>query len=175
MRIAVGSTNPVKFQAVENAFSHYFPAIEVISIKVDSDVPIQPYNEEIKKGAENRARKALKVTNAEYSVGLEGGIIELYETAYIAGYCAIMNQNFECHGSWGSFWECPPLVLKQLKSKKKELGIVIDELSKRTNTKQAEGAIGIFSKGVILRELVTRHAVIYALIPFLNEKFYRIS
>ncbi|MFX0198254.1 MAG: inosine/xanthosine triphosphatase [Candidatus Hodarchaeota archaeon] len=175
MKIAVGSTNPVKFQAVENAFSHYFPAIEVISIKVDSDVPIQPYNEEIKKGAENRARKALKVTNAEYSVGLEGGIIELYETAYIAGYCAIMNQNLECHGSWGSFWECPPLVLKQLKSKKKELGIVIDELSKRTNTKQAEGAIGIFSKGVILRELVTRHAVIYALIPFLNEKFYRIS
>lgn len=175
MRIAVGSTNPVKFQAVENAFSHYFTAIEIISIKVDSDVPIQPYNEEIKKGAENRARKALKATNAEYSVGLEGGIIELYETAYIAGYCAIINQNFECHGSWGSFWECPPLVLKQLKSTKKELGTVIDELSKRTNTKQTEGAIGIFSKGVIVRELVTRHAVIYALIPFLNEQFYRIS
>ena len=175
MKIAVGSTNPVKYQAVKKAFSHYFPAIEVISVEVESEVSSQPYNEEIKVGAENRARKALKTSNAEFGVGLEGGIVELFEMTYIAGYCAVMNQDLKCHGSWGSLWECPPLVLKQLKTKKKELGAVIDEMSKRTNTKQAEGAIGIFSKGVINRELVTRHTVIYALIPFLNEKFYRMS
>jgi len=178
MRVAVGSKNPVKARAVNRAFSLYFPVVEVISIEVDSGVSNQPYNEEIKVGAENRARNALNATDAEFGNGLEGGIVEIYGTAYIAGYCAIMNQYHECHGSWGSLWECPALVVKELEAKNengKELGDIIDELTKRKNTKQTEGAIGIFSKGVILRELAFRYTVIGALIPFLNERFYRTS
>ena len=110
MRIAVASKNPVKIQAVNRAFSLYFPAVEIISIEVGSGVSSQPFNEEIKKGAENRARQALKATNAEFGIGLEGGIVKLFGVQYIAGYCAIINKRQECHGSWGSFWEAPPLV-----------------------------------------------------------------
>lgn len=83
-----------------------------------------------------------------------------------------MNLNQECHGSWGTLWELPPFVLRELEGGR-ELGDVIDALTRRKNTKQTEGAIGIFSKGIILREVTFRHTVVGALIPFLNEPLYK--
>ena len=172
MKVAVGSRNPVKIQAVENAFSQYFRDIEIMSVEVNSGVSNQPYDEDIKIGAETRARTVMKEAETEFGVGLEGGIITLYGVQYLAGYCAIINQQQEYHGSWGTLWELPPFVLRELETGM-ELGDVIDRLTKRKNTKQTDGAIGIFSKGVILREVTFRHTVIGALIPFVNAPLYK--
>jgi inosine/xanthosine triphosphatase len=173
MRIVVGSTNPVKVHAAVKAFSAYFADVEVVGVQADSEVADQPYNEAIKRGAENRANNALKEVHAEFGVGLEGGVLELYGTAYLAGYCAIMNTQRECHGSWGYLWELPPRILRELATSGKELGTVMDERTHRENTKQTEGAIGIFSKGVLHRELAFHHTVIGALIPFINKEAYK--
>jgi non-canonical (house-cleaning) NTP pyrophosphatase len=42
MKVAVGSNNPVKKQAVHNTFSKVFGKVEVIMRSVDSGVPSQP-------------------------------------------------------------------------------------------------------------------------------------
>ena len=42
MKILTGSKNPVKVEAVREAFSHYFDDITVIGIPVQSNVAGQP-------------------------------------------------------------------------------------------------------------------------------------
>lgn len=76
MKLAVGSTNPVKIDAVERTLESYEPT--VIAVDVDSGVREQPWSiEETVTGAETRARRALAATDADYGVGLEGGVTRL--------------------------------------------------------------------------------------------------
>ena len=79
MKIAVGSTNPVKIGSVREAFERAFGEVEVIGVEVSSGVSDQPWGEEeTRLGARNRARAVLtKVVDAEYGVGLEGGVVEI--------------------------------------------------------------------------------------------------
>ena len=49
-----------------------------------------------------------------------------------------------------------------------ELGHADDQVFKRDNSKQANGAIGILTNNVIDREAYYIHAVIMALVPFKN-------
>ena len=83
MKILVGSLNPVKLKAVEEAFQKHFDDIEISEIDVPSGVSNQPIGDETFIGAENRAI-ALKNINdaknlkAEFFVGIEGGIVKVY-------------------------------------------------------------------------------------------------
>ena len=88
IRIAVGSTNPCKVDAVKNAFaramdidSHPDVALVVEGFSVESGVPDQPFgDDETREGARNRARNAYFAFKHKYnsiphlSVGLEGGL-----------------------------------------------------------------------------------------------------
>ncbi len=63
MKILVGSKNPVKLNAVKEAFSLYFENIEIVSISVPSNVSDQPINEETYEGAKNRATELQKINS----------------------------------------------------------------------------------------------------------------
>jgi hypothetical protein len=70
-----------------------------------------------------------------------------------------------------SFFQLPEIVVNEIKNGK-ELGEVMDELTKRENTKQKEGAIGILTKGAIDRKSLYVPAIVCALIPFLNKGLF---
>ena len=75
MKIAVGSRNPVKIEAVKRAFNKAFGECEVIGVSVSSDISNMPISfEEGVKGAKNRAEKAIEKLKADFGVGLEGGV-----------------------------------------------------------------------------------------------------
>ena len=46
MKIAVGSSNPLKIKAVKNIFSQIYPEnnLEIFGKKVDSKIPAQPFD-----------------------------------------------------------------------------------------------------------------------------------
>jgi inosine/xanthosine triphosphatase len=77
-KVIIASKNPVKINAVKQGFKKMFPntEFEFIDISVSSEVSDQPFgNDEIFQGAFNRATNAKKeVSNADYWVGVEGGI-----------------------------------------------------------------------------------------------------
>ena len=74
MKVKVGSKNPLKAIAVENAFSHYFNDIEIIPAEAESGVHHTPMSvEDAVKGAKNRAKQVFD--GCDYSVGIEGTII----------------------------------------------------------------------------------------------------
>ena len=171
MKVAVGSTNPIKIQAVREAFREMLGDGDVKGVKVKSDVSDQPFNDEVLKGAVNRAEKALKLTEAEFGVGIEGGVIQLGEKWYNLGFVTIIDKK-GVRGTGTSGWfECPPKILEQLKGGK-ELGDVMDDLTRRKNTKTQNGAISIFTKGKISRKDLYKHGVFMALIPFLSTGMF---
>jgi inosine/xanthosine triphosphatase len=176
MRILVGSENPIKHEAVHEAFSHYYEDIEIVGLKVPSGVPDQPINEETLRGAENRA-EILKELNesenyeAEFFVGVEGGIIKKYGKWFAFGGMCIMHKSGKRSFGTSAHFELPQMVSKRL-IEREELGDVMDEIIKMKNTKQNMGAIGFFTNGVMNRKELYVPGIIAALVPFNHEDMY---
>jgi inosine/xanthosine triphosphatase len=108
IRIAVGTTNPCKVDAVKIAFESTFDLpITIDAYNVESGVSDQPFgDEETRIGAYNRARAALKESisackRADFSVGLEGGVhvgkhpIDGSQELWCMAYMCILGSNSE--------------------------------------------------------------------------------
>jgi len=176
MKILVGSKNPVKIASVEEAFQNYFKIIEVNGIEVESGVSHQPVGEETYTGAKNRALALKHINeegnlNANFFVGIEGGIIKLYEKWFAFGcMCVIDEEDNVGFGSSPQF-ELPPRVVEKLLSGI-ELGEVMDEIQNEENTKQKNGAIGYFTNGVMNRKELYIEGLKVTVVPFLHKKMY---
>lgn len=176
-KILVGSKNPVKIESVKEAFGKYFKSIEVIGYSVDSGVPDQPVNEETFEGAKNRALALLAKNRSEnlgadYFVGIEGGITELYSRWFAFGCMCVVNRAGETGFGTSAHFELPENVVRELLNGK-ELGDVMDDLQNKSNTKQKHGAIGYFTNGVMSRAELYVPGLVTALIPFLHEEYFR--
>ena len=176
MKILVGSKNPVKIEAVEEAFLKYFKKVEVIGIEVDSKVPNQPINEETFEGAENRALELKRINktkklNAQFFIGLEGGIIELYSKWFNFGVVYIIDNEGKTGLGISPCFELPDRMVQELLNNA-ELGEIIGKMTKDRNIKKKGGAIGFFTKGRMERKDLYVSGLIAALVPFINEKLY---
>lgn len=176
MKILVGSKNPVKINSVKEAFSKYFQNNEVLAIDVNSGVSIQPVNNETFDGAKNRVNELLNLNstenyNADFFVGIEGGIIKIYDTWFGFGCMCIADKNRHFGYGTSPLFQLPDSITKKLLNGK-ELGDVMDEITGENNTKQKEGAIGFFTNGEMHRKGLYVPGLITALIPFLHKEFF---
>lgn len=176
MKILVGSKNPVKIDAVREAFAFYFDSVILQGISVESHVSDQPINEETFIGAENRAKELQKINNekllnADFFVGIEGGIQELYNKWFAFGCMCIIHKSGKISFGTSANFELPKLVIQQL-LKRKELGHVMDEIMEQENTKQKGGAISFFTNGKMNRKQLYIPGLISALVPFQHPKMY---
>ncbi len=174
MIVAIGSENPVKFMAVKEGFTTVWPERNILfeKVKVKSGVSDQPMSdEESFKGARNRAKQALKMLNADFGIGLEGGIQQIGEKWFDSGCIVILDK----HGKEGSSSslriETPPVMIELIKQGL-ELGEVNDLLFKRENSKHAEGHFGLMTNGLISRQHGYIDAVIGALSIFLHPELF---
>lgn len=178
MKILVGSANPVKIESVREAFSCYFENIEVDGININSEVSTQPTNEETFLGAKNRAINLKKLSekenlNSDFFVGIEGGIIKLFNRWFAFGCMCIIDKEGKISFGTSPHFELPEIVVEKLLDGK-ELGDVIDELTNQKNSKQKNGAIGFFTNGVMNRKELYVEGLKVAIIPFLHpEMFYK--
>lgn len=178
MKVLIGSRNRVKMEATKEAFSEYFDKVEVVGIEVNSKVSNQPIEDETFEGAENRAF-ALKTINeernfnAKFFVGIEGGLKRLFERWFVFGVMCIMDDKGRIGYGTSPFFELPSHISKELLGGKGvELSDVMDTLIGEKNTKENQGAVGYFTKGVMDRKRYYVDGLIVALIPFLNTDMY---
>lgn len=175
MKIIVSSKNPVKINASETGFKKMFSIEDVVceSVSVPSGVSDQPMSEEeTLLGAMNRVKNAKNVVSeADYWVGIEGGLkeengeMETFAWVYIENKFGKMGK-----GRTGSF--LLPEKLIALIKEGKELGDADDIVFGTVNSKQNKGTVGVLTKGVVDRTDYYIHAVILALIPFINPELY---
>ncbi|MEA2089576.1 MAG: inosine/xanthosine triphosphatase [Thermoproteota archaeon] len=175
MKVAVGSTNPVKIQAVEEVFKEVFrKEVEIMSVKVNPRVPTQPFKEDIIKGSVNRAKKALKLTDADLGAGIESGVMKFGEKWYNLGFITIVDRKGTVGTGTSGWFECPSTILKELENGK-ELGQVISEITGIVDVERREGAIGVFTKGKVTRKELYEHGIFIALAKFLSPEIFEMK
>lgn len=174
MKVAVGSKNPVKINAVKDAFEKLYPnrKWDVVGIDVKSGVSDQPMSDvESIKGARNRAKKALKELEADYGVGLEGGLQKIGKYWFDCGWVVVINKKGE-EGIGSSIRILMSNKMMKLVFDGKELGEVSDILFNKVNSKQAEGHFGIMTKNLITRTHGYFDGVLSALSRFVHPKLF---
>ncbi|MGE5411674.1 MAG: inosine/xanthosine triphosphatase [Clostridiales bacterium] len=176
MLVLVGSQNPVKVKSTEEAFQKYFPDVKVQALDVQSNVPVQPVNDDTFTGARNRATNLFNFNKnndlgADFFVGIEGGIINLYNKWFALGAMCIIDKNGNTGFGTSPNFELPDEIVKELLNGK-ELGIVMDELMNQSNTKQKMGAISYFTKGVLDRKDLYVQGLVVAMVPFLHSEMF---
>jgi inosine/xanthosine triphosphatase len=174
MQVVVASANPVKLRAVRLGFQRMFPEQEfrfeeLVSVQGYSS---QPFGDrETLNSALDRAEHAARlVPEADFWVGVEGGIED--EAGQMSAFAWIVIKTIDRlgKGRTGTFYL--PYAVASLVRQGKELGDADDIIFGRSNSKQANGAIGILTGDVVDRTQLYEQAVILALIPFKNPQLY---
>jgi len=167
-RIAVGSKNPVKLAAARAVATRLVRDVTVDAVEVPSGVPDQPFgDDETIRGAIARARSARERLNADFGVGLEGGVVEMPDgTMRTCAWAAVVSRSGR-HGVGGSLAMPLPDSVAQMIRGGMELGHAMDKLTSQTNTKHHAGAVGILTAGLVDRQAAYEVLVSYAMSTFL--------
>ncbi|MFD9625106.1 DUF84 family protein [Peribacillus muralis] len=153
MRIAIGSKNPAKIQAVLDVYEE----AEIISLQVESGVSEQPFSdEETMEGAMTRARNCLAQSNADIGIGLEGGVVKMNQDLFLCNWGAMATRDGSVIVAGGARVPLPEIVAGKL-LRGEELGPVMDAFTKQTNVSKKEGAIGVFTNERITRSDMFLH------------------
>lgn len=175
MRIAIGSTNPIKCNATCAVVKPLYPDAEFVSLDVPSGVSAQPWgNQETRTGALNRARAAQQQTDADIGVGLEGGVQDSEFGLMTAAWCVIVDRHGRIGVGGNSSVLLPPSVSEQLRQQR-ELGTVMDQFVMRQNTRHQNGAIGILTNDLETRQSAYEHIIRLALASFQHPEWYPTS
>ena len=179
LRVAVGSKNPVKVAAVRQAFFRAFPDRPLVCVghDVPSGVPDQPWGrDDTQSGARQRACGALRAeTGADYAVGIEGGVVDVFDGLRSVAYVAIRRgRDLRISVEHTASFKLPPRVERLVRGRepghgKLELGAACDLVFNETNSKQRGGTVGAVTRGLLDRTAYYEHAVVCALAPFLHD------
>jgi len=162
VRLALGSTNPVKFEALAAAVAARGLKAEIIPLAV-GEAPTQPLSEEeTRRGAVLRAEAALRRSDAELGVGLEGGVD--LEGGWLTMYAAVTD-GLRTALARGPGLPLPEDVLKAL-GEGRELGEALEERYGREIRRR--GAVFVFSGGAMTRKEALAIAARLALGAFME-------
>lgn len=184
--INVGSTNPVKINAVRNIFERLFsrtrlkrnlkpdlktnPKLKITCHRVSSQE--QPYEDATVSGAVRRAMQVAE--GADFGIGIEAGLFwNRHLQKYLdVQYCAVVDSTGFMTVGHGPGFSYPRDVVRFLdkgdsvgKAMKKTYGVM--------NIGRKSGAVGLLSDGLMDRTQLTEQAVIMALIPRISHKVSR--
>jgi inosine/xanthosine triphosphatase len=186
LRVRVGSRNEPKIAAVRSAMLAYAPSVEVSGVVVDSGVPEQPVGfEEIVQGARNRATAAQRSGDCDLAVGIEDGLVTLPAGAAAAGNphlnigCAAVSDGQRVSLGFSSAFAYPLEVTQRAVNDRAPIGDLFDTLwrerrgeTQRLPSARTSGNVGKLTAGVLPRAEYARHAVLCALVMFVNPDLY---
>lgn len=159
MNIAIGTTNKAKTEAVEVIARKYFEDSIFTHVKAASEVSDQPIsNVETRLGAMNRAKNAMITTGAQLAFGLEGGVTEIDDDMYVCNWGALTVAGGETFTAAGAQIILPKEIAQEIRAGR-ELGPVMEEFTKRRDIRQGTGAVGIFTQGLVSRQMMFEHIV----------------
>ncbi len=162
IRVAVGSTNRVKVEAVREVMESIYGSVRVYAVDAKSGVPDQPFESETHRGAVNRAKEALG--DRDLSVGIEAGVFELYGELMDIQHCAIIDQEGRITVGMGSGFAYPKDIADLVRGGL-TVGQAVDRIYEKNAVGHSEGAIGLLSKGIMDRKELTKQSILAAMIP----------
>lgn len=181
-RVRVGSTNGPKIEAVRSALAGWCASVEVRGIAVPSSVPDQPLGwAEIVRGARMRATGAHASGECELGVGYEDGLVRIEgagERSWNVGCAAVTDGHHTTLGFSAAF-AYPPACAERAVAERAPIGDLFDALWRETRgdavampSAHGLGNVGRLTNGVLARAEYARHAVVCALVPWLQPDLY---
>jgi inosine/xanthosine triphosphatase len=188
IQVAVGSTRLPKLNAVREALALLGPKLEgegqfeIEGVDVASGVGHTPLTrEETMAGARQRAEALVRmpqpaISHWQYFVGLEGGIdvvrgnskrlVFLENWAYVSDATG--------YGGFGQSGAVllPEKLAQRVVDEGVDLSEAIDAFAGGRGIRDAQGAWGVLTSGIITRQDAFRIATVNAFAPFLNREFY---
>jgi inosine/xanthosine triphosphatase len=187
IKIGVGSTRRPKLAAVQEAIREFGAVLapgvefEVIGVEVESGVGHTPASrEELMQGARQRAEALVRLAREKaetwrYFVGLEGGLDVIEENGgrrvMLESWAYVSDGRNGYYGRSGGV-EVPDALAREVLEKGVELSAAIDRFAGAVGIRDAQGAWGVLSSGLISRTEAFRVAVVAAFAPFYNAKMY---
>ncbi len=172
MRVALGSTSESKIRAARAVFSRVFPGAQVDAVPVPSGVRAQPIgDEETIRGAEQRARDARQAVNADFGVGIEGGVHPDGRGVWMCVWVVVAHRDGR-ESLGGGLRVLLPAWLAARALNGEEVGVIVDTLLGTEDAHEALGAIGLLTAGLVDRQSALEQALAAALAPFLAAPLY---
>ncbi|MBM3207951.1 MAG: DUF84 family protein [Chlamydiae bacterium] len=173
MKIIVGSSNPVKINAIKENFNN--PIYEVIGASVDSKVKAQPLShEETRIGAINRAKACVDDLKGDLGFGLEGGIFFSEDHLYLCNWGALADKENSLYVVSGPTLRLPDNFKKPI-LEGLELNEAMFNLLGLQEVGSKQGAIGHFTNGVLCRTEVFNQIVKILWGQYLYDKKFSFS
>ncbi len=161
MKVIVGSLNPIKINAIKDAFCAHKTDAEISGTHVSSHVSAQPISlDEIIRGARNRAQQAFN--QCDLSVGVESGIFYVHDKHYDTCHVALFDGKTFYEGG-SPYFEIPQRIVHSIMYERLELGNFFDG--------KEQGAIGVLTQGLITRQHQLTQAAILALARYRNKDY----
>jgi len=153
----------------------------IVARRVEISAPAMPLTDwQLMEGARERAlavRDSLhsRRLEADIYVGLEGG----FHSISIGGewHTFLRGWAYATDGERSAFGGAPSIsvpaeIVKNVVQGRRELGIVIDEVSGGRDVRSKQGAWGVLSRDLVTRSMSFELALIAAFAPFYNPKLY---
>lgn len=179
MKIVVGSLNPAKRRAVDEALRDYekFRKAQIFYFGVDSGTTEQPLSwKDIIHGAINRARNAFEIDRYDYGVGLESGLVQIVPERgerFDFGVCSIYDGIRDYLGVSCGF-RIPAEVQRIIEKENVDMSVAC-KIAGLTNSEKVgneEGIIGILTGGRITRKDQAMQAIHMACLQLENLGMY---
>ncbi len=161
MYFFVGSTNPIKIQAVEEAACGKWPTAQVVGFAVSSQVSHQPMtDEETQTGAINRAKAALSAGLEKHpeaqkaeclGIGLEGGVTTWHDQLWSTVWVAVIDLEGKIFTSNGARIKLPDQVAQPI-LQGGEMGPVVGKLIHDNEVSKKQGMFGVVTKNLVTRQ-----------------------
>ena len=177
MKILIATTNAGKIEAAKKAMERFFDNVEIVGYKTESNVPDQPVDLDIYKGAKNRVKnlKSFAKQNnieADLFVSVESGITNLLGEWMITNVAVVEDdKDFASFGTSPSF-PVPERHVKEIIES--DLSQVMNKILWEDQERRNHGgAIEILTHGNLSRIDISEMAFIMALTKYINGDIWR--
>lgn len=153
----------------------------VVARRVPSNVSSMPLTDwQLMQGAQERAFAVRESLNerrlrADIYVGLEGG----FHSVSISGewHTFLRGWAYATDGERSAFGAAPSIsvpreIVQRVIEGRRELGVVIDEVTGGRDLRSKQGAWGVLTRDLVTRSMSFELALVAAFAPFYNAKFY---
>lgn len=176
LKIVLGSENEPKRIAVLKAFKKVFPeaGVRVLALQVESGISDHPTSaSEALRGSINRIKYARKIKEgADYYVGIEGGLSEIDGKYWEHSFVSVEDKSGTLNSAVSAGLAIKGKILKNI-LEGGELKYALEEEYGLKDMGMKQGFYGLTTNNLITRDSATCDAVIFALAPFKNPKYFK--
>lgn len=176
MKVIIGTQNPGKIEGARRALTQFFDDVEIVGVKVPSQVADQPVNRDTFLGADNRVKNLVEYAKqnnlkADLFMAVESGITNELGSWLITNIAVVADAcGHKSVGTSASF-PVPKKYVNDIISL--TLGTVMDGIFEKTDLRSSTGGIGLLTHENITRIDLNYQAFTMALTSFVNADIWQ--